>query len=173
MVGFLPDNTQASSSAFILDTLSISSGIITPPKGSGALWVYSKHYVNITSLDGSTGASNVGVCVLSSQLHDQVHIAAALTHEEGISGAYHYGFDQSNLPWTNGALPLFAKAQGWPNKILLTNGSGEPGSVVVGVDSSTGNSLGFWVARKFTENYEFAGAAGNNYIRLGFSAKPE
>ena len=168
VVGSIPDRTQAFSTTFLLDSLPLSN-IVTPGEGSGTLWVYSKHYFNVFTFDGATGASDVSICLLSADSPDQIYLAPALTHDEGITGSHHYGV-QTGLPWTD-TEPSFVKGQGWDNSILLTNGSGDLGSVV-GIGTATGDLLGFWLARRFTENYEFTGPTGTGHINFGISAQP-
>lgn len=167
-MGGVPDNSQPTGSSFILEGLPLSQDILAPAKGDGMLWVYSKHYVNILSFDGNTGAQNVQACVLQADYPDQIYLAPALTHEEGITGSHHYGA-RTGLPWTH-AEPSFVKAQGWDDAITLKNNSGDLGSPV-GVGNSTGDSLGIWLLRGYSENYELSSATGTGFITIGISAE--
>lgn len=167
VIGGIPVGDLAD--ALELDALDLSTNLQSPAEGDGFLWVYSKHYANITEFDGETDAINVGMTVLNSLYPDQIFVAAALTHDEAlVGGSHHYGA-QTGLLWTE-AEPNFSQVQGWGNTILLTNGSGDPGHIV-SVNTSTGNSLGFWIARRFSENYDFDGITGTNLFTLGFNAE--
>ena len=166
LVGGVFDSTRLGASSFFIGGI-VGGDVVAPPEGSGDLWVYSKHYVNITGYDSNTGAQNVRVSVLYADHSDQLYLATALTHEEGITGAYHYG-PQTGLPWSS-TPPTFVKGQGWGEGVLLTNGTTDPGGFVP-VATGVSGGMGFWVARRFKQNYIY-GTATNN-IHLGIEADP-
>lgn len=170
VVGGIPTGSVVGSGLFGHD-LDLDD-IIAPAKGDGFLYVYSKHYLNITELDGATGAENVRICFTNATLPDQLQLAASLHHNDYLDGgSHHYGI-QTGLDWNvSGEDPSFVPARGFNEAVLLTNGSGDQGNVV-GVTDQVSDSCGFWLKRRFTENIQYSGQTGQNFVTIGVAADP-
>lgn len=156
--------------------LGINTGLQTHAGGEGDLWVYSKHFPFINTLDGSSTAKNFSVCLLYNDPPEvEVEFALAANYFDRLDGTAFQTGAQTGLPWwpnDDDGIPEFVKADGWDNALLLKQDQLNPGDSI-SVGPATGNTAPFWIRRKFPENFDYNGVTGTGIIKLGFKAEPD